>query len=134
MIIMQTKFNLCWFLFIFLSSFNSSRIEDFINSDDEDKLTLDRCNAFMRRLIHQEVRIRWPNEVRLESRNDNGNQYIIAHKMGTKEEEELIEAEKREKERLEVQQAVGLSALLRKIADSVSIDFWLSFHKWNYYC
>lgn len=102
----------------------SSGIDDYINSEDDSKeLKIERCNAFIRRLIHQEARLRWPNKVRLETRNENGNQHIVVCKLGTKEEEEKKEAERREKEKLEVQEAVGLSILLRKIVDSVRSRF-----------
>lgn len=74
----------------------------------------------MRRIIYQEARKRWQDKVRIESRNDNGNQLLIVTRIGSKEEEEQLEAEKKEKEKLEVQRAVGITALLNKIVDSVS--------------
>ncbi|XP_016842448.1 poly(A)-specific ribonuclease PARN isoform X4 [Nasonia vitripennis] len=96
-----------------------SGIEDYVNSEDDGKeLRIERCNAFIRRLVHQEARLRWPNKIRLETRNENGNQFIIVSKIGTKEEEEQKETERKERVKLEVQEAVGLSVLLRKIADS----------------
>ncbi|XP_058798112.1 poly(A)-specific ribonuclease PARN-like isoform X2 [Phymastichus coffea] len=95
-----------------------ARIDNFIESVEEE-LVLDRCNAFIRRLIYQEVRQRWPDKIRLETKTDTGSMpHIIAYKLGNKEDEEQKEADRREKEKLDVQEAVGLSALLRKIADS----------------
>ncbi|XP_015595875.2 poly(A)-specific ribonuclease PARN isoform X1 [Cephus cinctus] len=94
-----------------------SRIDEFIDSEAEE-LTIDRCNAFIRRLVHQEARMRWPNKIRLESKTEGGGQCLVVQKIGTKEEEKQREVERREKEKSEVQEAVGLSALLRKIADS----------------
>ncbi|KAG7212022.1 hypothetical protein KM043_011217 [Ampulex compressa] len=94
-----------------------SRIEEFIASDAEE-LTIDRCNAFIRRLVHQEARLRWPNKLRLESRSDNKHHYILVQRTGTKEEEEQKEAERKEREKMEIKQAVGMSTLLRKIANS----------------
>lgn len=118
---MKTKFVFCF----------SSGIDDYINSEDDSKeLKIERCNAFIRRIIHQEVRLRWPNKVRLETRNENGGQHIVVCKVGTKEEEEQKEAERKEKEKLEFQEAVGLSALLRKIADSVRSHLINSFTKY----
>lgn len=99
--------------------FFSSRIDNFIESEEEE-LVLDRCNAFIRRLIYQEVRQRWPDKIRLETKTDTGSMpHIVVYKLGNKEDEEQKEADRREKEKLDVQEAVGLSALLRKIADSV---------------
>ncbi|XP_046483955.1 poly(A)-specific ribonuclease PARN isoform X2 [Neodiprion pinetum] len=94
-----------------------TRINDFYNSEAEE-LTIDRCNAFIRRIIHQEARMRWPNKLRLEGKTDSSGQWLVVQKMGSKEEEEKKEVERKEKEQNDIKQAVGLSALLRKISDS----------------
>lgn len=94
-----------------------TRIDEFINSDAEE-LTIDKCNAFIRRLVHQEVKVRWPNKLKVESKLDNFVCNLVVQRLGSKEEEERKESEKKERERMEVQQAVGLSILMRKIADS----------------
>lgn len=100
--------------------FYSSKIEEFLETDAEE-LMIDRCNAYIRRIVHQEVRQRWPTKIRVESKCDGANQAMIAYKVGTKEEEKKKEAVRREKEKMEMKDAVGLTALLRKIADSVSL-------------
>ncbi|XP_043289264.1 poly(A)-specific ribonuclease PARN-like isoform X2 [Venturia canescens] len=94
-----------------------TRINEFLSSDAEE-LSIDRCNAYVRRLIHQESKMRWPQKVRLEAKTDGGIQTLIVYKMGTKEEEKQKEAARRDKEKQEIKEAVGLTALLRKIADS----------------
>lgn len=76
----------------------------------------------MRRLVYQEARIRWPNKVRIESKIENTWQCLLVQRAGTKEEEEERENERREKEKLEIKQAIGLSSLLKKIVESVSIQ------------
>lgn len=76
----------------------------------------------MRRLVYQEARARWPNKVRIETKIENTWQCLLVQRAGTKEEEEGKDNEKREKEKLEVKQAVGLSSLLKKIVESVSIQ------------
>lgn len=111
---------------LFLSSNSSSKIDEFLNSEAEE-LAIDRCNAFIRRIIHQEARMRWPNKLRLEGRSDSNGQCLVVQRTGSKEEEEKKEAERREKEQNEVKQAVGLSALLKKIADAVSLPKFSSF-------
>ncbi|XP_029035611.1 poly(A)-specific ribonuclease PARN-like isoform X3 [Osmia bicornis bicornis] len=93
-----------------------SRIEEFITSETEE-LLIEKCNAYIRRLVHQEVRIRWPNKLKVESRMDNFGCSLAIQRLGTKEEEEQKDTLKREKEKLEIKQAVGLSILMRKIAD-----------------
>lgn len=95
-------------------------MQEYINSDEE-PLVIDKCNGYMRRIIYQEARKRWHDKVRLESRNDNGNHVLIVTRLGSREEEDQLESEKLEKEKEEVQRAVGLSALLYKIVDSVSV-------------
>lgn len=99
----------------------SSRIEDFLASDAEE-ITIDKCNAFMRRLVYQEAKIRWPNKVRIEGKIENTWHCLSIQKTGTKEEEEEKDNKKREKDKLEIKQAVGLSQLLKKIVESVSIS------------
>lgn len=69
--------------------------------------------------MHQEVKVRWPNKLKVESKLDNFVCNLVVQRLGSKEEEEQKESEKRERERMEVQQAVGLSILMRKIAVSV---------------
>ncbi|KAL6446904.1 hypothetical protein ACFW04_001363 [Cataglyphis niger] len=97
-----------------------SRIEDFLASDAEE-IIIDKCNAFMRRLVHQETRIRWPNKVRVEGKVENTWHCLSIQKVGTKEEEEKKENQKRENEKLEMKQAVGFSNLLKKIVESGKI-------------
>lgn len=71
--------------------------------------------------MYQEARIRWPNKVRIESKIENTWQCLLVQRVGTKEEEEERENERRAKEKLEIKQAIGFSSLLKKIVESVSI-------------
>lgn len=71
--------------------------------------------------MYQEARIRWPNKIRLENKIENTWNCILVQRSGTEEEEKQKDSQKREKEKLEIAKAVGLSNLLKKIADSVSI-------------
>ncbi|XP_014206531.1 poly(A)-specific ribonuclease PARN isoform X2 [Copidosoma floridanum] len=91
-----------------------SKIDNFVDSEEKEFI-IDKCNAFIRRLTHQEVKIRWPNKIKLQGKNENGNAYLVAYKVGTDDEEKVREAERKEKENLQVQEAIGLSALLKKI-------------------
>ncbi|XP_044015716.1 poly(A)-specific ribonuclease PARN-like isoform X1 [Aphidius gifuensis] len=94
-----------------------SKINEFLRSE-ADELLIDRCNAYIRRLMFQEVRIRWPDKVKLESKIDGVLQGLVAYKLGSKDEEDKKETYRREKENIAIKEAVGLTALLRKIADS----------------
>lgn len=71
--------------------------------------------------MYQEVKLRWPNKLKVESKMNNFGCILVVQRLGTKEEEEQREIEKREREKTEIQQAVGLSILMRKIADSVCL-------------
>lgn len=82
----------------------SSRIDEFIASEAEE-LAIDKCNAFIRRLVHQEVRVRWPNQLRVESKSNCSGHSLIVQRSGTKEEEEQKEVERREREMSEIDQA-----------------------------
>lgn len=95
------------------------KIDEFLESEAEE-LLIERCNAYIRRLAFQEVRQRWPGKIKMESKIDGAQQALVVYKVGSKEEEEKKEAERREKENMEIKEAVGLTALLRKIADSVN--------------
>ncbi|CAD1472657.1 unnamed protein product, partial [Heterotrigona itama] len=95
-----------------------SDIDEFITSEEEEELVIDKCNAFIRRLVYQEAKLRWPNKLRIESKLENFACSLVIQRSGTKEEEEQRDVEKREKERIEIQQAVGLSMLMRKISNS----------------
>lgn len=95
------------------------RIQEFVESDFKgDELTIDKCNAYIRRLVYQEARIRWPNKLKVESRFDKFDCTLVVKKLGTREEEQLWETERCERELAEVKRAVGLGILMRKIADS----------------
>lgn len=98
----------------------SSKIKSFLASDKEE-LIIDKCNAFMRRLVYQEARIRWPDEVRVESKIENTWHCLSIQRAGTKEEEEKKDIEKHDKEKSEIKEAIGLSSLFKKIVESVSI-------------
>lgn len=88
---------------------------------DKEELTIEKCNAFIRRLVYQEARMRWPNKLRIEGKIEKTWHCLSVQKVGTKEEEEEKDNQRRDKEKLEMIQAVGLSNLLRKIVESVSI-------------
>lgn len=59
--------------------------------------------------------------MRVESKIKNTWNCLLVQKVGTKEQEQEKEDQRREKEKLEFDQAVGVSKLLKKIMNSVSI-------------
>lgn len=80
---------------------------------------MDRLNGFIRRLVYQESKKRWPHKLRIETMGDGVLRNMSVHKLKTLDEEERKIAEQNEKEREELRQAVGLGALLKKISESV---------------
>ncbi|XP_076764072.1 poly(A)-specific ribonuclease PARN [Xylocopa sonorina] len=90
------------------------RINEFVDSEAEEVL-IDKCNAFIRRLVYQEVKRRWPNKLKVENRIGNFGCVLAVQRLGTKEEEKQKEAEKVERDLMEVEQANGLSTLMQKI-------------------
>jgi poly(A)-specific ribonuclease len=106
----------CTFFFIF-----SSSIETFLASSEPEELVLDRCNAFVRKLIFQTVGQRFDsNVVQLESRlTDNRNRVLVVTRAGSVEERKKKEQEKKDKELQDLEDAVGFTAVLRKISESV---------------
>ncbi|CAL7936045.1 unnamed protein product [Xylocopa violacea] len=93
------------------------RINEFIKSEAEE-LLIDKCNAFIRRLVYQEVKQRWPNKLKVENKMDKFGCVLVVQRLGSEEEEKQKEAEKLEKEIMEVEQALGLTTIIRKIAQS----------------
>lgn len=84
---------------------------------------MDRCNAFVRKLIFQTVRQRFgSNAVQLESRPTEGrNRVLVVRRYGSPEERKKREKEKRDKELQDLEDAVGFSLVLKKISESVGL-------------
>jgi len=84
---------------------------------------LDRCNAFVRKLIFQTVNQRFDsNAVQLDSRlTDNRNRVLVVTRAGSIEERKKKEQEKRDKELQDLEDAVGFTLVLRKISESVGL-------------
>lgn len=101
--------------------FFSSRIETFLASSEPEELVVDRCNAFVRKLVFQTVGQRFDsNALQLESRVlENRNRVLVVTRGGSIEERKKKEQEKRDKELQDLEDAVGFSLLLRKISESV---------------
>lgn len=47
---------------------SSKKVRHFIDFENEDEMEIDRCNAFIRRLLFQELGKRFHNEVFVESK------------------------------------------------------------------
>ncbi|KAJ9580971.1 hypothetical protein L9F63_023850, partial [Diploptera punctata] len=100
-----------------------SKIEQFLESSESEELQLDQCNAFVRKLIYQEVGKRFDsNKLVLESRiSDNKNRILFALRTGSEEVKKRKEKERMERELRELEDAIGFTSVIKKISESVSI-------------
>ncbi|GFG30197.1 hypothetical protein Cfor_10176 [Coptotermes formosanus] len=97
-----------------------SRIETFLAASEPEELVLDRCNAFVRKLVFQTVGQRFDSSaLQVESRVlENRNRVLVVTRGGSIEERKKKEQEKRDKEFQDLEDAVGFSQVLRKISES----------------
>ncbi|XP_012289012.1 poly(A)-specific ribonuclease PARN isoform X2 [Orussus abietinus] len=93
-----------------------SRIDGFVKSEEEE-LSMEWCNSYIRKVLRQEVKLRWPGIIKVDAKSDVSNKFVIK-KMGTIDEEEQKESERKEQDELELKQASGLSTLVEKISKS----------------
>ncbi|KAJ9589498.1 hypothetical protein L9F63_017315, partial [Diploptera punctata] len=90
-----------------------SKIEQFLESSESEELQLDQCNAFVRKLIYQEVGKRFDsNKLVLESRiSDNKNRILFALRTGSEEVKKRKEKERMERELRELEDAIGFTSI-----------------------
>ncbi|XP_026294026.1 poly(A)-specific ribonuclease PARN [Frankliniella occidentalis] len=99
---------------------NMKKIKEFLEDTSEkkaDSFILDRCNRFMRRLLYQEVPKEFGDTVYLETCDDSDMTMMIM-RGGGEEFKKLREEEKKKNEWKEFEEAVGLSHLIKAIAES----------------
>ncbi|XP_034248120.1 poly(A)-specific ribonuclease PARN-like isoform X2 [Thrips palmi] len=99
---------------------NMKKIKEFLDDGSDnrkDYFILDRCNAFMRRLLYQEVAKEFGDAVQLETCDDSSFAMKIS-RGGGEELRKLREEEKMKKEWKEFEETVGLSHLIKMISES----------------
>ncbi|KAJ1527889.1 hypothetical protein ONE63_007825 [Megalurothrips usitatus] len=98
---------------------NINKIKEFLEDTSDtqnDCMTLERCNAYMRRLLYQEVSKKFGDAVHLESCDDNFAMKVF--RGGGEEFKKKRNEEKKEKEWNDFQEAIGLSHLIKAISNS----------------
>lgn len=107
-----------------------TNIKDFLKSTDKKNIIVGKCNAFQRKLIYQMIDKEFGSEVTATSlQKDNAKVISVERKLSNEEQKKLLE-QKNEQEEDELQQLIGLSALMQKLSDSVSFcgvpifSFW----------
>ncbi|XP_041977962.1 poly(A)-specific ribonuclease PARN-like isoform X2 [Aricia agestis] len=94
-------------------------IRKFIDKKEEDSMEIDRCNAFIRRLVFQEVRLRFKDEVFVESIVlENKNRVLKVSRITSSADVKDKDNLKKEKEWEEFEEAVGFSKVARMISQS----------------
>lgn len=96
-----------------------TRIQDFLNSSEEKNIVIGKCNAFQRKLIYQLIDKEFGKDVTATSmQKDNSKMISVERKLSAAEQRELVDRKNGEDED-ELHRLIGLSALLRKLSDSV---------------
>lgn len=88
----------------------------------EKNVVFGNCNAFQRKLIYQVVQKEFSDEVTASSKSvNNGQKVIVIEKKWSTERQQKEVDQQNEEEENEYRRLVGLSALLLKISQSVTI-------------
>lgn len=94
-------------------------VEEFLDKDGEENLSLPPCNGFVRKLIYQTVRQRFQSGVHLGAKTDEKKQrYIQVTRIKTEDEMKMKEQEKQSAELAELEEAVGFTKVIRLISQS----------------
>ncbi|KAL0892772.1 hypothetical protein ABMA27_014478 [Loxostege sticticalis] len=95
------------------------RVRKFLDSNDSDELEIDRCNAFIRRLLFQELGTRFKDEAFVETKVlENKNRVLKVSRIKSSDETKDRDTQKKEKEWEEFEDAVGFSKVARMISQS----------------
>lgn len=98
-----------------------TQIKDFLKSDDKKNIIIGKCNAFQRKLIYQMIDKEFAKDVTATSlQKDNAKVISVERKLSIEEQKKLLD-KKNEEEDDELHRLIGLSALVQKISDSVSL-------------
>ncbi|XP_013143270.1 PREDICTED: poly(A)-specific ribonuclease PARN-like isoform X2 [Papilio polytes] len=105
---------------------NKQQIEDickkvraFLDEKKDDTMEIDRCNAFIRRLLFQELGNRFKKEVFVETKMlENKSRVLMVSRLKSEAEGRNRDTEKKDKEWEEFDEAVGFSKVMRMISQS----------------
>lgn len=90
-------------------------------AETEKNVVFGNCNAFQRKLIYQVIQRDFQKQITATSRTmDNQKVIVIERKWSTDRQKQEVEQQNQDDER-EYRRLVGLSALLLKISQSVSV-------------
>ncbi|XP_077980043.1 poly(A)-specific ribonuclease PARN-like [Glandiceps talaboti] len=94
------------------------KIKNFIEDSDKDVLQLEPCNGFLRKLIFQTAKLKFPTGIFLDSRTgEKRERFIVVTKLNEDDIKKKEEAQK-QAEVDELEDAVGFSKVIRLISES----------------
>lgn len=95
------------------------QVREFVDDKKQNELEIDKCNAFQRRLLFQELSTRFKNEIFLETKVlDNKNRVLKVTRLLTDNDEQERERLRKEREWEEFEDAVGFTKVARMISQS----------------
>uniref|UniRef100_A0A8C6DWI6 Poly(A)-specific ribonuclease PARN n=1 Tax=Moschus moschiferus TaxID=68415 RepID=A0A8C6DWI6_MOSMO len=94
------------------------KIEDLLQSEENQNLDLEPCTGFQRKLIYQTLSWKYPKGIHVETlETEKKERYIVISKVD-EEERKRREQQKQAKEQEELNDAVGFSRVIHAIANS----------------
>ncbi|GBP34967.1 Poly(A)-specific ribonuclease PARN [Eumeta japonica] len=95
------------------------RVRNFLDEKKSDEMEIDRVNAFVRRLLFQELGIRFKNEAFVETKVlENKNRVLKISRIKSESDSKCRDDQKKEKEWEEFEDAIGFSKVARMISQS----------------
>ncbi|XP_063896141.1 poly(A)-specific ribonuclease PARN [Helicoverpa armigera] len=93
------------------------KVKDFIDNKTEDEMEIDRCNAFIRMLLFQELKARFKDDVMIDTKIlENKNRVLkVIRKKADMEDQDTI---RKKREWDELEEAVGFSKVAKMISQS----------------
>ncbi|CAH2241330.1 jg20498 [Pararge aegeria aegeria] len=95
------------------------KVREFLDDATAQEMEIDRCNAFIRRLLFQELGTRFKTEAFVESKVlENKNRVLKVTKLKSATDVKDLDTQRKEKEWEEFNEAVGFSHVARMISQS----------------
>ncbi|KAG4073427.1 hypothetical protein HA402_000651 [Bradysia odoriphaga] len=85
----------------------NEEIEQFLESEDDEKSVGKNCNAFQRKLMYQLLEQRYAETISASSHSENNQKVILLKKIKSKERLREIQMEEIDKERKQMEDAIG---------------------------
>ncbi|XP_063824750.1 poly(A)-specific ribonuclease PARN-like [Ostrinia nubilalis] len=96
-----------------------NRVRKFLDDEVSDELEVDRCNAFIRRLLFQELGTRFKGEAAVETKVlENKNRVLKVVRLKEGDDSKSRDTQKKEREWEDFEAAVGFSKVARMISQS----------------